>query len=376
MTTFEQNYQSIMAEISNTTFWRTFQALKLQLNNRDLLLYGAGVSAHTIIEYCKQFALKVTAICDRKAGKHDGVFVSGSCQLPLISPEALREGYQEATVLISSVEYNDEIYHDLLSWGFSREQIIPVPFSYGNLQTIKGFNRYKDGYARAYDFFTDALSKQLVIDRMRLYLTGKKLQTNTSSASYYESDIIKLNPNEVYVDGGSYDGVTAIEFLERTAHLGGGKVYSFEPDPINYARTLEKVSLYPEITVVKSGLWSTQKQIHFLCNETNLGASKVSEDQKNNSNTVVDVISLDSFFENKEDVPTFIKMDIEGAEREALLGAKELIYKHKPKLAICAYHKPEDVYELAETIHAIRQDYQFALRQHAEGVLETILYAV
>ena len=85
--------------------------------------------------------------------------------------------------------------------------------------------------------------------------------------------------------------------------------------------------------------------------------------------------ALDAFFQNRE-APTFIKMDIEGAEREALAGVEQLIRSHKPKLAICAYHKVEDIYTLPELIRTFRDDYTFYLRHYSDTIYETVLYAV
>lgn len=69
-------------------------------------------------------------------------------------------------------------------------------------------------------------------------------------------------------------------------------------------------------------------------------------------------------------------MDIEGSEKEALIGATKIIREKKPKLAICAYHKVEDVYELPLIIQMLRADYKFVLRQHYEGCFDMVLYAV
>ncbi len=77
-----------------------------------------------------------------------------------------------------------------------------------------------------------------------------------------------------------------------------------------------------------------------------------------------------------EEWPTLIKMDIEGAEKEALLGAEKIIKEKKPKLIICAYHKPEDIYELPRTIMEMRNDYKFTLWQIGESFWDIILYAV
>ncbi|MCL1983378.1 MAG: FkbM family methyltransferase, partial [Clostridiales bacterium] len=74
--------------------------------------------------------------------------------------------------------------------------------------------------------------------------------------------------------------------------------------------------------------------------------------------------------------PTYIKMDIEGAELMALKGAENIIRSHKPKLAISAYHKPEDVYTLPMLIRSYRNDYKFYLRHYTNSLNETVLYAV
>lgn len=87
---------------------------------------------------------------------------------------------------------------------------------------------------------------------------------------------------------------------------------------------------------------------------------------------------LFTFFEEYPDseLPTFIKFDIEGAENEALIGSTDIIRRRKPKLAICAYHKIDDIYKLPRTIIGIRNDYKFALRQHVYGRSEMVLYAI
>lgn len=72
---------------------------------------------------------------------------------------------------------------------------------------------------------------------------------------------------------------------------------------------------------------------------------------------------------------TFIKMDIEGAEKESILGAKEIIKKYKPKLAICVYHKLEDIYMIPKMIKELVPEYKLYLRHHSLGMWETVCYA-
>ena len=74
--------------------------------------------------------------------------------------------------------------------------------------------------------------------------------------------------------------------------------------------------------------------------------------------------------------PTYIKMDIEGAELEALWGARRILKEHSPVLAICAYHTSDHLWQIPFLIHAIQPDYKLYLRRYAEGAFELVWYAV
>lgn len=88
----------------------------------------------------------------------------------------------------------------------------------------------------------------------------------------------------------------------------------------------------------------------------------------------IETIPIDEFVkeENLKRVD-FIKMDIEGSEEKALLGAKETLRKFKPKLAICIYHKPKDFYELPLLIKEINPEYKIRIK-NKKGILMT--YAI
>ena len=86
------------------------------------------------------------------------------------------------------------------------------------------------------------------------------------------------------------------------------------------------------------------------------------------------LVSLDGLLRGKE--VTVLKMDIEGAEIKGLQGAKEIIGKQKPKLAICLYHRPEDLWEVPCMIHAINPEYQMIIKHHCGyNYTDTVLYA-
>ncbi|GHV31431.1 hypothetical protein FACS1894167_13800 [Synergistales bacterium] len=79
---------------------------------------------------------------------------------------------------------------------------------------------------------------------------------------------------------------------------------------------------------------------------------------------------------DKSDSPTFIKMDIEGAEYFAISGAGQLLKKHKPKLAICVYHSLHDMYALPQRILYHNSEYKFTLRHYSRWYAESVCYAL
>lgn len=146
------------------------------------------------------------------------------------------------------------------------------------------------------------------------------------------------------------------------------QIYSFEPEESKYKDYFEISSKYDNIQLLTCGLWSKRDVLRF--NAVNDGSSGVSE----NGIVEIPVISIDELLDGKP--VTFIKMDIEGAELEALKGAQETIKKYKPKLAICVYHKPLDIVEIPLFLKQLVPEYKIYLRHYNISMYETVCYAV
>ena len=333
-----------------------------RLSGRRVVLYGAGNAAVDLLGTFQARGVAVTCVCD---GKKRGTF--GSDAIPIISPEKLAHDYHDAVVIVSSLNYGNEIFTNLIGLGFSRNQIELYPRAYV-------FEKHRNDYDQAYKFFTDERSRQLVMDRARFYIDGTPLEINSTSPRYYEEGFITLSENEVFVDGGACEGDSALQFIDR-ANSRYARIYAFEPDAVNYGKAVRALSGFPAIEFIQKGLWSADTELFFAGNDADRAASAFLTSGE--SDVRVPVISLDTFLKDRPDTewPTFIKLDVEGAEKETLLGAAEIIRRSRPKLAISAYHKPEDLYELPRTIAGIRDDYRFCLRHHYAGEWDTILYA-
>lgn len=87
----------------------------------------------------------------------------------------------------------------------------------------------------------------------------------------------------------------------------------------------------------------------------------------------IETVALDEFLHGER--VTFIKMDIEGVELDALKGAVRIIKEQKPKLAISVYHKADDIIEIPKLIMEMRPDYKLYLRHYSMLANEMVLYA-
>lgn len=178
-----------------------------------------------------------------------------------------------------------------------------------------------------------------------------------SKQPIFLDDVISFDKNEVYYDVGAYIGDNALRFLERVPEA---RVLCFEPDPVNYGRCAERAGADPRVSVYHSGCGETTQTLTFVSRNapnTTL-VSQAQSASKAEDTFDCDIIRLDDI----ADVPTFISMDIEGAELSALKGAKETIVKHKPKLAIAIYHNARDYWEVPAYILGLRPDYRFYAR--------------
>ena len=155
----------------------------------------------------------------------------------------------------------------------------------------------------------------------------------------------------------------------------------FEPSVEYFKRYAGKFNKMKNVEWIKKGLWSKstnlllfQRPDSDISVEENL--SGLGEDYlyKNGTWTKIPVVSLDEKIGNKK--ITFLKMDIEGAELEAIRGSKSILSKYKPKLAICVYHKKGDLLNIPNEILNINPNYKFYMRHKSYDTLDTILYGV
>jgi FkbM family methyltransferase len=186
---------------------------------------------------------------------------------------------------------------------------------------------------------------------------------------YFPDGLFCLSPKEVFVDCGAYDGVTIRRFLKRAP--GFLRICAIDADPRNYKQLVRTISALPERDRIEAhnlAVGADHAVVRFQSTGTVQAA--VSSD----GDIEVEQVPLDELLKGTE--PTFIKMDIEGAELGALEGARHLIRQSQPLLAVCVYHTPSDLWRIPLKIHELAPKHSLYLRPHVEDGWDLVCYAV
>ncbi|WP_330085186.1 FkbM family methyltransferase [Methylocystis iwaonis] len=198
-------------------------------------------------------------------------------------------------------------------------------------------------------------------------VTGDRSQIARPSFEEYRHPKVDFDRPGLLVDAGAFHGSTTKQFLEWSKE---NHVLALEPNPGAFATlNLERERGGPKkdrwLTKC-AGLWSHDKTGKL--SGDGLGGRVSSEGE------AIDLVSVDSVL-GAEQI-SVLKMDIEGSEFQALMGAQETIYRQKPQLIVCLYHLIDDLWRLPLLIQAIRGDYEFYIGHHGDILYETVLYAV
>jgi FkbM family methyltransferase len=283
-----------------------------------IIIFGCGIKGKQTCRLIKGSKYRDISLlfCDNKAANW-GAEIMG-CKV--ISPHQLEAQYRDHICIVGSSVYRQSIFEQLIEEGFPLDHIMyPGITTYGTV---------------GWQYF----------------------------------DYLCPEEDEVFIDGGAYDGASSGDFVKWT----NGKykaIYAFEANPycIDKCRNFYSDNNIQNVEFIRKGLWNKKARMGFAGDFSQ--ASRLSE----NGNEIVDLDTIDNVLNGRK--ASFIKMDIEGAEYRALLGAKETIKKYRPKMALSVYHKPQDIIEIPTLLLEYHEDYKFALRQYSSIGDETVLYA-
>lgn len=226
----------------------------------------------------------------------------------------------------------------------------------------------------------DEESKIVYQKMIRFRCTHKysDLPYNSIRKQYFGNNFFTYKEGqEVFVDCGAFDGdsVHAFKTKMKKLHINNYQIVAFEPD----AKVLKILrENHPDIVTIAACVWEKSDVLSLIDNDP--GASWVESVENTGSSsksrTMVTKVKACSIDETPAcENATFIKMDVEGSEYRALLGAQKTILKNHPKLAICIYHSDLDMIRLIKLVHEMVPQYKLYVRQHNNCIYDTVLYA-
>lgn len=358
-----------------------FERLAAPLQN-TLVLFGAGNLGKKTLRGLRRLGIEAQAFADNNP-RSWGQTVEG---LPVLSPtEAARlhgaRGVFVVTIWGAGQRHTQaEIQQQLRSLGCSRVVACGLLFwqhpeiflPHYALDLPEKVLQEKAAATSAFQLLADAESRAefLAQLRWRLFLDFEAVTRVSTYPQYFPDDLFRLRHDECFIDGGAFTGDTLKEYTERIGSFA--KFIAFEPDPANFAALREHVGTLPEgirarIDVRAHALGARRELVPFSA--TGTAASVVGQ-----GDCVVETIALDEALAGES--PTYIKLDIEGAEPEALAGARGLIGRHRPILAVCAYHRQDHLWRIPLLIREIAPDYQLYYRAHNREAFDLVCYAL
>ncbi|MGB3751423.1 MAG: FkbM family methyltransferase [Arcobacteraceae bacterium] len=248
-------------------------------------------------------------------------------------------------------------------YKYSNLELAEPPFI---IDFEKDFKENKAEYQKTYDILSDERSKEVFekVINFKISFDYDFMQgfTNNHTEQYFDKKLIPKIEKIRFLDAGGYVGDTLPQIIENFPDFG--KIYCIEPSLLHINIAKRNFEKYENIEFINCGLGA--KKLFTAPNEE-LQNNCAHDFQASNIDTI------DNLITEKID---FIKMDIEGAEQDAIQGAEQTIQKYTPILAICIYHKAEDWYKIPQKVLSINPDYKIYLRHYMEGIFETVMYFI
>lgn len=356
-------------------------------HGRGIILMGAGGLGRRTLAGLRRDGVEPLAFADNSV-ERPGTMLDG---VRVLSPEAAAREFGRGAAFVVTIWGANRPHR----FAHSREQLRALgcdvvcsfpPLFWKHSDALLPFycqdvpSKLLDdqaGVRRGFDLWEDDASRTEYVAQVRLRLNADfdGLPHPVAHPQYFPDDLFSWSDDEWIVDGGAYDGDTVRTILDLHGE-DFGRILALEPDPANFMKLQEMVAVLPpaaraKIECRQVALASERSTMHLDATGTAASAASVAPSV---GAIAVSAETVDSLVDSAR--PTFIKLDIEGFEMQALEGARETIARHAPILAVCVYHRQDDLWRLPLRLRQMRDDFAFFLRPHNEEGWDLVCYAV
>lgn len=383
--TLEMQLKELLDEDLNLVIEREKTAFDKLTNSfgNQLVLFGAGNLGRKTLAGLRKVGIEPIAFADN----NPNIWNTSMEGLQILSPEEAAKKFGQTATFITTIwrgggdrqstrqkQLSDLNCANVISFGYLFWKYSDLFLPHGYLELPSLFREHTEELRKLFYMWADDNSRReyLAQLRFRMRLDFDGLPSPVSHKQYFPNDLFSILPEEVFVDCGAFDGDTIRDLLhQQTDFLG--QIFAFEPDDINFSKLQRYISTLPasiqeRIIAKHSPVGMCDQKVRF--SSTGTISSKASE----TGEVEMDCICIDQ--DTADSTPTYIKMDIEGAEIDALHGARETIQRYQPILAVCLYHRPDHLWKIPLLISSYYDDYNLFLRPHDEEGWELVCYAV
>lgn len=338
-----------------------------------IIIYGGAVGAKRVISFLEAHNIYPEYVVVDDNYYKAGVYI-GKYEVQTLS-KVLSNTKDIFDIIVAFGYYNPnnlEPYkaqiHKILDY-----EIFYGALEYGTISTVSKeyYVQNKMLLNQIYGLLEDELSQKSMVSYINQRISGEQRYSDglVQNNQYFECNLIDFQNQSLFVDCGAFNGNDSRKFFALSSE--NSKAVVFEPDSYNMEIVKKNLSEYGNrVLYIEKGLLDTEKKVYF--NEGDGSASSVS------SSGTVELLctTLDASLMDVDCKVSFIKMDIEGSELDALKGGEKIIKRDKPVLAICVYHKPEDIIDIPLYLKNLNLGYKFYMRRYDSHMIETVLYAV
>jgi len=348
-------------------------------NEERLILFGAGSLGRLVLQGLKQAGMQPIAFADN----NERLWNTEIGGVPVLPPSTASDRYRDSACFVVTIYNGSPARCQLNALGCKHVAPSAALFwKYGEVFTPNSgielphkLPAYADEIRACREVLADEDSRRELAGQLewRYWLDDDSLPPPLDPReTYFPMELMTPSENEVFVDCGSFQGDTIPSF---TSHWNGRfrHIFAVEPDPQNrevLATTARNMGLTDRLTVIPYAVGHQSGMVSFASSGTM--ASRIVEGGEQSIS--VECRRLDDI--SWPVTPTYVKMDIEGAEPQALIGATDLLRRHQPILAVCTYHRTEHLWQIPNFIRSVAPEYNLFLRRYAEECWEGVCYAI
>ncbi|MDY5862420.1 FkbM family methyltransferase [Agathobacter sp.] len=358
-----------LAKTTQENLYEKFLSKYNQNKVQKIVIFGAGDQGMMTLALLQENGIPVWRFCDNNPDLR-GQSVKN---IEVILPEDLLT-FDKNYIIINIDSYRKEKREQLLAIGIPEDNICTFdifnPLFKG--LTPKYVEEHYQEFANTYILLDDNQSKNTYINYLKGVYTGNLdyYENVACKEEYFPEEIAPKSKNHVFLDVGAYNGNTIEDFIEFAGSYE--KIYAFEP--FTSSAEIIKTKDFANTEVITAAASDYTGEKDFYCN--NYGSltmvTTILEEGANHEKITLDTVAIDDVLKGQK--ATFIKMDIEGSELEALHGAEKTIKEYKPFLAICVYHKKEDLITIPSYIKSIVPEYRMYLRLCSRTASDLVLF--